>query len=74
MMIADEIQTFIREYSRKEVDEINADTAMAAELGIDSLAFVRMVNDAETKFDVIIEDEDLIGIRTVGDFAKLLQR
>lgn len=73
-MISNEIQRFIREYSRKEVDEITEDTAMAAELGIDSLAFVRMVNDAETAFDVTIEDEALIGIRTVGDFAKLLQR
>ena len=74
MTITDDIKRFIREYSRKEVDEITEDTAMAAELGIDSLAFVRMVNDAETAFDVAIADEELTGIRTVGDFAKLLTR
>lgn len=74
MMITDEIKSFISDYSRKEVDEITEDTAMAAELGIDSLAFVRMVNDAESAFGVAIEDEALIGIRTVGDFARLLLR
>ena len=74
MAIPDEIKRFIGNYARKEVEEMTEDTAMAAELGIDSLAFVRMVNDAETAFDVSIEDDELIGIRTVGDFARLLLR
>lgn len=74
MIISDEIKRFVREYARKEVDEMTEDTAMAAELGIDSLAFVRMVNDAEMVFDVTIEDEALTGVRTVGDFARLLLR
>lgn len=74
MMISEEIKRFIGDYARKQVDEITEDTAMAAELGIDSLAFVRMVNDAEAAFDVTIEDEALVGIRTVGDYARLLRR
>ena len=46
---------------------------MIGELGIDSLTFVRMVNDAENNFDVTIPDDKLIAVRTVGDFVKLLQ-
>lgn len=73
MNITDEIKKFIREYAKKEVEEITENTKMIAELGIDSLTFVRMVNDAENNFDVTIPDEKLIAVRTVGDFVKLLQ-
>ncbi|MBQ7724482.1 MAG: acyl carrier protein [Lachnospiraceae bacterium] len=73
MNITDEIKKFIREYAKKEVEEITENTKMIAELGIDSLTFVRMVNDAENNFDVTIPDDKLIAVRTVGDFVKLLQ-
>jgi len=73
-MLSDELVRFIREYAKKEVDEITEDTVMAAELGIDSLTFVRLVNDAENTFDITIEDEKLIRIRTVGDFAELISK
>ena len=73
MHITDEIKKFIREYAKKEVEEITENTKMIAELGIDSLTFVRMVNDAENNFDVTIPDDKLIAVRTVGDFVKLLQ-
>lgn len=73
MNITDEIKKFIREYAKKEVEEITENTKMIAELGIDSLTFVRMVNDAENNFDVTIPDDKLIAVRTVGDFVKLIQ-
>ena len=73
MNITDEIKKFIRKYKKKEVEEITENTKMIAELGIDSLTFVRMVNDAENNFDVTIPDDKLIAVRTVGDFVKLLQ-
>ena len=69
-----EIIQFIKEYAKKEVNEITEDTTLPADLGIDSLTFVRMVNDAEGKFDVSIEDSKLIHVRTVRDFAELLQK
>ncbi|MCR4762281.1 MAG: acyl carrier protein [Lachnospiraceae bacterium] len=72
-MVTDEIIRFLREYAKKEVDEITEDTRMAAELGIDSLTFVRLVNDAENTFGVTIDDEKLITVRTVGDFVGLLK-
>ena len=72
-MVTDEIIRFLREYAKKEVDEITEDTRMATELGIDSLTFVRLVNDAENTFGVTIDDEKLITVRTVGDFVGLLK-
>lgn len=72
MIITPEVINFIKDYAKKEVDVITEDTTMPFELGIDSLTFVRMVNDAEKIFDVALEDEALIKVRTVGDFAKLL--
>ena len=72
MNISDEIISFIREYAKKQVDNITEETTLPADLGIDSLTFVRMVNDAEGKFDVTIDDNELVSVRTVRDFARLI--
>lgn len=72
MNISDEIISFIREYAKKQVDNITEETTLPADLGIDSLTFVRMVNDAEGKFDVTIDDNELVSVRTVRDFARVI--
>ena len=74
MNISDEIISFIREYAKKQVEDITEDTTLPVDLGIDSLTFVRMVNDAEGKFDVTIDDNELIRVRTVSDFARLIKK
>ncbi len=74
MNISDEIISFIREYAKKQVEDITEDTTLPVDLGIDSLTFVRMVNDAEGKFDVTIDDSELIRVRTVSDFARLIKK
>ena len=72
--MTEEAVKFIKQYCKKEVAELTEETAMSAELGIDSLTFVRMVNDAEDVFDVTIRDEFLPKVRTVGDFLKLIEK
>ena len=72
MNVSDEIISFIKGYAKKQLDDITEETTLPADLGIDSLTFVRMVNDAEGKFDVTIDDNELISVRTVGDFARLI--
>jgi acyl carrier protein len=40
-----------------------------AHLGLDSLALMEAIADFEEEFDVCIPDEDLMRLRTVGDFV-----
>lgn len=72
--MTEEAAKFIGQYCKKEVPELTEEMTMAAELGIDSLTFVRMVNDAEDVFDVTIRDEFLPKVKTVGDFLKLIEK
>ena len=74
MNLSDEIISFIQEYAKKKVDDITEDTTLPADLGINSLAFVRMVNDAEIKFNVTIDDNKLVSVRTVRDFVRLIEQ
>lgn len=74
MNLSDEIIRFIQGYVKKQVDDINENTILPSDLGIDSLTFVRMVNDAEKKFNVTIDDNKLISVRTVRDFVRLIEQ
>jgi acyl carrier protein len=40
-----------------------------SELGIDSLSVMQIVGELETELDIMIPDEDLVEIVTVGDLC-----
>ncbi len=50
-------------------DKISKSTELK-NLGIDSLDLLDLVIEAEHKFNVHLEDEKLIELKTVGDFIK----
>jgi acyl carrier protein len=43
--------------------------SVITELGIDSLSMMQIVGEMETELGVMIPDEDLVEIRTVGDLV-----
>lgn len=43
-------------------------------IGIDSLDLVEIVTDIEDQYDVMVSDEDLEAIKTVGDVTKVFQK
>ena len=44
-------------------------TSVITELGIDSLSMMQIVGEMETELDVMIPDEDLVELTTVGDLC-----
>lgn len=44
-------------------------TSKIGDLGIDSLAIMQIVGELETELDIMIPDEDLVEIVTVGDLC-----
>jgi acyl carrier protein len=44
-----------------------------SEIGIDSLSMMQIVGEMETEFGVIIPDEDLVELVTVGDLCKVVE-
>ena len=50
-------------------DEVTTEATIQEDLGADSLDLVDLVMAVEEEFDVKIADEDLEGIKTVGDIV-----
>ena len=44
-------------------------TSVITELGIDSLSMMQIVGEMETELEVMIPDEDLVELTTVGDLC-----
>ena len=47
--------------------------SVITELGIDSLSMMQIVGELETELDVVIPDEDLVELTTVGDLCSKIE-
>ena len=76
-MTMDEIfktmQDLIAEQFAIDTDEIGMDSPFVDDLGADSVDLVELVMAMEEEFDVgEIDEEDLTGLKTVGDCVRYL--
>lgn len=76
-MTMDEIfktmQDLIAEQFAIDTDEIGIDSSFVDDLGADSVDLVELVMAMEEEFDVgEIDEEDLTGLKTVGDCVRYL--
>ena len=53
---------------------VNVDTDMVADLGLDSLKVMKLVETVEDSFDISIPLNILPDVRTVGDFVQQIQK
>lgn len=56
------------------VATIDENTGLTAELGLDSLKVMDLVVAVEDHFDISVPINTLAEVRTVGDFATLIQK
>lgn len=54
-------------------DRIEEGTLFVDDLGADSLDIVQMLMQMESEFGVSFDDEEIAGIRTVGDAVRLIE-
>ena len=57
-----------------DADTITPTTNMRTDLDIDSLDLVEFVSEVEDHFGIMIPQDSLEGIQTVGDFADLVEK
>jgi acyl carrier protein len=50
-----------------------SDSSVITDLGIDSLSMMQIVGEMETELGIMIPDEDLVEIITVGDLCKKVE-
>ncbi|MDJ0829175.1 MAG: acyl carrier protein [Desulfobacterales bacterium] len=58
----------------KDGQSIGEDTDIVADLGLDSLQVMKLVNTVEDQFDIMIPLNILPDVRTVSDFANQLNK
>lgn len=56
-----------------EVTEISDTTLIVEDLGADSLDIIEILSDIETALDVTVPDEDIPGMKTVGDIIRYIE-
>ena len=57
-----------------EPPELKPETDFVKDLGLDSLAVMRMLEQVEDRFDVLVPINVISEVRTLGDFADQLLR
>ena len=67
------MQDLIAEQFAIDADEISMDSSFVDDLGADSVDLVELVMAMEEEFDIgEIDEEDLVGLKTVGDCVRYL--
>jgi len=54
-------------------DDVSESTRLRDDLDLSSLQAVTLVMDLEDEFGVVIEDEEIEGLATVGDVLEIIQ-
>jgi acyl carrier protein len=68
------IAEIIEEVTGIEPSEVTVEKSFVDDLDIDSLSMVEIAVQTEDKYGVKIPDDDLAGLRTVGDVVGYLQQ
>ncbi len=61
-------KTVAARVDKRAFPDVTRDSVIT-ELGVDSLSMMQIVGEMETELDVMIPDEDLVELTTVGDLC-----
>ena len=69
----DKLKDLITRYVDVDPDSITKDARFIEDLGFNSYDIMSMIGDAETEFDVEIDEEEIVKCKTVGDLLDYLE-
>ncbi|MBR3145465.1 MAG: acyl carrier protein [Clostridia bacterium] len=72
-MVFEKLKDILAEQLEADKDNITLETDIAGELGADSLDVVELAMSVEEEFNVIIPDEEIENLKTVGDVVEFIQ-
>ncbi len=74
MNTLDTVKEVIAAYLDIDVDTIGEQTELVEDLGLDSLDSIELVMEIEEKMGLELADDDMDGIKTVGQLADVIER
>ena len=72
-MVFEKIREILCEQLDLEEDDVTMSSNIEEELGADSLDLVDIVMSIEDEFEIDVADEDIDGIKTVGDVVRYIE-
>lgn len=69
----EELKEIICEYVDVKEDEVTEDARFIEDLGFNSYDFMSMVGEIEERFDVEVEEREVVNVRTVGDAIEYIR-
>jgi len=70
--LQDRLRQLVSSQLGVELDEVIEDARIFDDLGADSLDVVELVMTLEEAFDIVVPDEDIEGMQTIGDVQSYL--
>jgi acyl carrier protein len=68
-----ELRAILAEGCRRDLSQIGDDADLVRELGLDSLAMLRLLAEVEMRLDVRFPDSELSRLRTLRQFAAAIR-
>lgn len=72
-MVFEKIRAILADQFSEDEDSITMSTDLAEDLGADSLDLADVLMAIEDEFEVEVLDEDIEGIKTVGDIVEYIE-
>ena len=72
-MVFEKMKQILAEQLDADIESITLETDIADDLGADSLDVVEMLMSIEDEFEVEIPDEQIEGLKTVGNVVDYIQ-
>ncbi len=72
-MVLDKIKSILSSQFGIDEDQITENTDVVNDLGADSLDVVEMMMSVEDEFGLMIEDEEIAEMKTVGDVVNYIE-
>lgn len=70
----EKIIDILKNYSEIPVNEITQDSLLITDLGLNSISVLELISEMEEEFSIEISDRSIIGLTTVEDVQKLIEK
>ena len=70
----EQIREIITRYVEVEEEQITPDSRFIEDLGFSSFDFVTMLGELEDEFDIEVNEQEVVEIRTVGEAVSYVEK
>ena len=70
----EQLKEIITRYVEVDAEQITPDSRFVEDLGFSSFDFVTMLGELEDEFDIEVNEQEAVDIRTVGEAVSYVER